>query len=86
MASSVGVDVELTGADPDGCSAVCDTRPQCHNWATIRPPAAWTSPTAWAHPSTCDGFQMPGTAAKPRAAGEMKVPSDTINPAVARCA
>jgi hypothetical protein len=42
-----------TGACPFGCSEVCEMRPTCHSWITMRPPAACTALVTFFHPATC---------------------------------
>ena len=38
-----------------------DTRPTCHNWATIRPPARCTASVTCFQPLTCSSVHRPGT-------------------------
>mmetsp|Transcript_33856 Transcript_33856/g.95858 ORF Transcript_33856/g.95858 Transcript_33856/m.95858 type:complete len:117 (-) Transcript_33856:312-662(-) len=37
-----------------------EIRPQCHSWANISPPLAWTASVTAFQPATCSSEYMPG--------------------------
>ena len=61
------------------------TRPPCQSCSAIRPPAAWTARTTFAHAATCAGVKMPGAQSQAIDCGTTLVASAMIRPAEARC-
>jgi hypothetical protein len=48
--------VDDTGAWPPGSSEVCEMRPTCQSWITIRPPRACTASVTRRQPATCSSL------------------------------
>ncbi len=62
------------------------TRPICHSWATILPPALCTAAVTGFQASTCSLVHRPGAKGQPSPCRLMPVASLMISPALARWA
>jgi len=61
------------------------TRPPCHSWSAMRPPASCTARTTFFHSSICGCVKMPGAQSQAIDCGTTFVASAMISPAAARC-
>src|SRR5580658_6263584 len=67
-----------TGAAPWVVST-WDARPVCQSCENMRPPLAWTAPTTFFQPATCESEYSPGAPNQPRPAIEIVVASEMMS-------